>query len=414
MGTKLKSPQAVPRYMTAALALVLVFVCSAQATNKYRVLHYFAGRPAENPFSSLVADSAGNFYGTTVYRSEGCRCGVIFKLTRRRPSEWSYGVIYRFHGADGSTPMASLVFDGSGSLYGTTGLGGAYNLGTVFELTPSGNGWKEEVLYSFGATAGDLEEPYGPLTPDSDGNLYGTTYGGGTFSEGGVFELKRSGKGWAQSVLYSFTGGSDGGQPYQPKPVWDSAGNLYGTTQFGGQFNKGVVFELTPGSGGVWTESVLYSFTGGDDGWLPASGLTFDGSGNLYGTAFFGGSGWNCDNGCGTVFELTPYMGQWTFNVLHAFDGSDGGNPTSLVLDSVGNLYGPASNLDSGAEPGVVFKLSPSGNGWAETVLHYFNGRGGVEPFGGVVFDKQGILYGTAEWGGAAKCMCGVVFSLTP
>jgi uncharacterized repeat protein (TIGR03803 family) len=258
-----------------------------------------------------------------------------------------------------------------------------------------------------------LRQPYGPLTLDSAGSLYGTTYAGGTYSQGGVFELKRSAKGWAENVLYNFTGGSDGGQPYQPSLVWDSAGNLYGTTETGGNDGLGVVFELTPTSGGSWTETVLHSFTGVTDGWLPDSGVIIDKSGNLYGTAFLGGGYGSCFSGlsCGTVYQLTPSMGEWTFSVLHAFDGSDGGNPAAgLIFDAAGNLYGATAYMENDG-PGVIFRLSPSEHGWAESVLHRFDEEDGAEPFGGLVFDKRGVLYGTAEWGGKGD---GVVFSLRP
>src|SRR5262249_52185866 len=175
-------------------------------------------------------------------------------------------VLHRFKGIDGDTPLGSLILDDAGNLYGTTQFGGVSGKGTVFELSLSGSKWKEKVLYSFGATSDDLEEPLAALTFDKGGNLYGTASSGGpNVVQGGVFELKPSGKRWKEVVTFDFTGGADGGVPMGDL-AWDAAGNLYSTAFSGGDVGSGVVFELSPSSGGSWTESVLYAFTDGEDG----------------------------------------------------------------------------------------------------------------------------------------------------
>jgi uncharacterized repeat protein (TIGR03803 family) len=315
------------------------------SASQYKVLHYFGNRPARTPGGGLVPDSAGNLYGTTVFsRPDSCGstgCCVVFKLTRKSGGAWSYSVIYRFNGPDGQKPIGRLILDSSGNLYGTTYYGGAHGQGTVFELSPSGGTWNESVLANLGATTEDVANPIGGLTLDASGNLYGTTENGGTSSLGGVFEVARSGNQWNKKVIYSFNL-TDGGYPSNVELVWDLAGNLYGTTVEGGQFDQGVVFELSPSSGGTWTETVLYSFTGGTDGGNLQNGVVFNGSGNLYGTTFYGGDGNACNGGCGTVFQLTPSSGQWVFSVAFTFGGANGSNPYApLTSDSAGNLMEP-------------------------------------------------------------------------
>jgi len=214
--------------------------------------------------------------------------------------------------SDGEFPQSRLIFDTTGNLYGTTPLGGIYNSGVVFELTPqAGGGWTEKILYSFMNNGIDGITPYGGLVPDASGNLYGTTSAGGTYGDGTVFELTpQVGGGWTEKVLFSFNG-TDGKEPYNGSLIFDTAGNLYGTTAYGGAFSTlsgGTVFELSPASDGTWTETVLHSFNNdGVDGYTPYSGLVLDSAGNLYGTTAVGGTLSRCPPiGCGTVFELTP------------------------------------------------------------------------------------------------------------
>jgi uncharacterized repeat protein (TIGR03803 family) len=409
----------VQRSLLLLAALTAILAGSAQSANKYTVLHYFHLRPAAVPLTSLVSDSAGNLYGTTLYNNVcGNACGTVFKLTRESGGGWSYHVIHRFLPPDGEDPDGSLIFDSSGNLYGTTRRGGANSSGTVFKLSPSGNAWKETILYDF-QSSGDLTTPVGALTFDSKGNLYGAAVSGGPQQQGGIFELQPVGKGWQEKVLYAFTGGADGGQPFVSRLVFDSLGNLYGTAAAGGQFGWGVVFELSAFSNGPGTETVLYDFTDGTDGALPEGGVIFDMSGNLFGTAAAGPPS-SCDGGlgCGTVFELTPSMGKWTFHLLHSFDGTDGDSPTAgLIFDSSGSLYGTTLAGGTGCTLGcgVVFKLSRSGGSWTETVLHTFHSKTGAVPYGSLIFDSSGTLFGTAAGGGQGPPPgYGVVFKISP
>jgi uncharacterized repeat protein (TIGR03803 family) len=398
------------RRSVAAVAVIVVFAGSASAAHQYKVLHDFLAKPANAPFGSLVADAAGNLYGVaTNYRSPTCgaprHCGAVFKLTRESGGTWKYSILHVFKGRDGDNPNGTLVFDSAGNLYGTTFQGGAHNLGTVFELSPKGNTWSETVLYSFGtSSSNDVQLPQSGVTFDAQGNLYGTAGSGGTTFDGGVFELKPTGNAWQESVLYSFNG-YDGSVP-TANVVFDSAGNLYSTTAVGGNLDDGVVFELTPSSDGHWTETVLYTFNIGPQS-QPTSGVIFDVAGNLYGTT--AGCG-NCNPGA--VYELSMSNGTWSITILHAFTGSgDGGIPFGgVIFDSAGNLYGTTA-LGGKNGFGTVFKLSQSGGQWTESMLHSFNDKDGNEPSGGLILN-QGVLYGTTFQGGAAGY--GVVFSMVP
>jgi uncharacterized repeat protein (TIGR03803 family) len=420
------------------LSLLLAPVAVAQ--NQFKTLKRFTQRGAGRmngyaPSDSLIVDQAGNLYGTTVYGgSNNCSrtgCGVVFELTPNASGGWTEKVLYRFAGGnDGANPYAGLIFDAAGNLYGTTSSGGANGPGTVFQLVPNADGsWSESVLYSFcsftNCTDGGL--PAAGVIMDRAGNFYGTTVfggnsanncNGGNLNCGVVYKLTpKSGGGWTESVIYNFTGGSDGGQPYAGL-IFDQSGNLYGTTEEGGgvacRFGCGVVFQLTPQSNGSWTESVLHSFTGGSDGGAPA-GLIFDAKGNLYGATGFGGHiGRNCSVGCGLAFELTPNGGSWTETVLHQFRVRDGGFPAAgLTFDAAGNLYGTTEADGPGTDDGVVFKLTPnSSGGWRETVVHTFQNRAGSSPRASVVFDGAGNLYGTTYGDGTATF--GSVFEITP
>jgi uncharacterized repeat protein (TIGR03803 family) len=406
---KAKSLQLVLRW--AAVLTASLMMSTAHAANQYKVLHYFGNRPASNPMGSLVADSAGNLYGTTAASSKtNCypSCGTVFKLTRGSGGTWKYSVLHRFNGSDGAAPEGSLILDSSGNLYGTTFSGGAQNLGTVFELSPVGNRWRETVLYYFSAYP-DVSQPNGALTMDKAGNLYGNGSHSGVFGRGGVFELKRSGNAWHETVICSF---SVSDLP-EGDLAWDSKGNLYGVAAVGG-LSHGTVFELKH-SGGGWKETVLYAFTGGTDGATPMGGVVFDATGNLYGTTRDGGPS-GCgggQNGCGDVYQLTPSNGHWTHTVLHTFNNTDGAYPVGkLLIDSSGNLYGTTQG-GGGQSEGVVFKLTQSGGNWTETVLHSFDFQHGDQPAGALIFDQQGIFYSTAL-GGGLDTGDGVVFSLTP
>jgi uncharacterized repeat protein (TIGR03803 family) len=299
----------------------------------------------------------------------------------------TYKVLRSFRGAsDGQAPDAGLVLDAVGNLYGTTNAGGAHGYGTVFKLSPTG---RETVLYSFMGGA-DGANPWASLILDKTGNLYGTTYGGGAYGYGTVFEVATTG---TEQLLYNFMSGTDGANPYAGL-IWDPTGNLYGTTSAGGSNADcngcGTVFKLTPGSNG-WTETVLYSFNGsaGGDGAQPWGGLLREASGNLYGTT--NGNG-------GTVFELSN---TGTETVLCGFS-YDAPYFVTLVRDKAGHLYGTTEGafgsqcVPWGDECGSVFELQ----GTTETILWEFSATEYGDPYAGVIRGSKGALYGTTYYGG--------------
>lgn len=353
-------------------------------------------------------------------------CALIgVSVTPAGAQENVENILFSFNGTDGATPYSILVRDAAGNLYGTTNSGGAvgapYDLnGTVFELSPgTGNTWTETVLYSFGSVSGDGTAPMAGVVFDSKGNLYGTTTGGGANSQGTVYELSPgTGGTWTEKVIYSFGASStDAVNPRRGSLIFDEKGNLYGTTLDGGANSDGTVFELSPGTGGTWTEKILYSFGATTtDAINPSGGLAWDAAGNLYGTT----SGGGVNNSAGTVFELSPGTGgAWTEKVLHSFadDGTDGTDPVDTpVFDGHGNLYGTAYNYGPSGSLGIVWELAPAADGdWTEYVLHGFTGTlqgDGTYPVGGLVFDANGNLYGTASGGGFAGE--GLVFELSP
>jgi len=360
-----------------------------------------------------------NKFWAAVSRALAAMTAMLIVALMLVPGAWAckYKTLYQFKvGADGLYPRAGLIFDPAGNLYGTTDYGGAYNFGTVFQLTPNGDGsWTESVLHSFNADGKDGYEPFAGLIFDPAGNLYGTTNNGGAYgSYGMVFQLTPNGDGsWTESVLHSFNAdGKDGYEPFAGL-IFDPAGNLYGTTGGGGAYGHGTVFQLTPNRDGSWTESLLHSFNlDGKDGYEPLAGLTFDPAGNLYGTTNWGGA-----YNYGTVFQLTPNGdGSWTESVLHSFnlDGKDGYKPLAgLTFDPAGNLYGTTPSGGTN-DDGTVFKLKPTVKGsWKETVLHSFRNHPGAFPFwSGLILDGHGSLYGTTH--GLGPKTRGSVFEITP
>ena len=293
---------------------------------------------------------------------------------------------------------------------------------TVLTTSVRSSAQTERVLHTFNGP-GDGSQPFGNLLLDQSGNLYGTTLFGGAYTNGSVYELSPNGTGgFIYHLLYSFNPNTgDGVNPYGAL-VFDKAGNLYGTTYGGGGGKYGTVFELSPHSGGAWTESIVHSFKPQQgDGRYPYAGLMIDGKGNLYGTTSQGGSGTNCgSSGCGTVFLLIPRGGGlWTEKILHSFDGgtTDGSSPVASLVLHAGKLYGTTQVGPAGASSnsGSVFELAPDGSGgWTENILHTFtnNGTDGYTPDAGVMFDSAGNLYGTTNSGGANGY--GTVFQLSP
>jgi uncharacterized repeat protein (TIGR03803 family) len=421
-------------FATALIIFTATFAPSASAAPQEKVLHRFSGGgDGSVPFGNLLFDPAGNLFGTTAVGGVH-NWGVVFELLPQEGGGWTEKVLHSFNlnGTDGIEPQGGLARDVAGNLYGATVGGGDYNCfgnpcGTVFELTPGADGsWKEKILHSFQGSDGDT--PVGALIIDAAGNLYGTTAYGGynncaneDLGCGTVFELMPEADGsWKEKVLYKFNADDKhGSQPFAGL-IFDNAGNLYGTTVYGGTYDEGTVFELLPEAEGRWTEKVLHSFgKTPDDGINSTTSLILDAAGNLYGTNSGGGGAacYNNEFGCGNVFELIPKAdGGWMEKVLHTFsiDGPDGFAPYgSLTFDAAGNLYGTTSS--GGAYfAGTAFELTPTAGGdWIEKVLHNFgNGNDGGAPYTGLIFDAADHLYGTTGGGGIDNH--GTVFELIP
>jgi uncharacterized repeat protein (TIGR03803 family) len=414
--------------LALAVMLLPVVVASRPArAQTFTLLHAFGASievsGGRNPAAGLVKDAAGNLYGTTQHggisacMGGGLGCGSVFKLD----TAGTETALHIFTGAlDGALPAGAVVLDTAGNLYGTTAQGGASNVGTVFKVDPAGT---ETVLHSF-TGAPDGAFPAAAVVLDTAGNLYGTTAQGGASNVGTVFKVDPAG---TETVLHSFTGAPDGAFPAAAVVV-DTAGNLYGTTAEGG-VTAGICGNVyPPGCGVVFkvdasgTETVLHSFTGPPDGIVPEAGLILDAAGNLYGTTQWGGiTDSLCAGffpGCGVVFKVDASSNEM---VLYSFAGqADGADPVAgVVQDAAGNLYGttmqggvigPANSGECAQGCGVVFKLDPSGK---ETVLHTFTGiPDGEDIEAGLILDSSGNLYGTAKFGG--NHTEGTVFKIDP
>jgi uncharacterized repeat protein (TIGR03803 family) len=412
--------------------LAVSFLAATTFGASEKVVYSFQGPPdGSSPQASLVADSAGNLYGTT--EVGGSNPGTVFELSPPPTAggEWTEQVLHAFQNGsdDGVIPTGTLVFDKQGNLYGTTQAGGPLNTGTIFELSPpatAGGAWTETILWIFPSGLLKGYEPAGKLSIDAAGNLYGTTALGkarGTACDqcGVVFELvkpKTSGQSWSERVLYQFgLVAKDGISPSPDLLLRD--GMLYGTTQLGGTHNFGTVFQLAPHTG-LWTETILHNFNFSDGDFLQG-GLIADAAGNLFGTSPNGGNDPTCD--CGMIYELSPPAvagGAWQETTLYSFSGhSDGARPYGpLWRDSLGDLFGTTTlrgrSQHGGA--GTVFKLKApavSGGAWTFVLLHDFGTTtdDGGAPQGGLIL-QNGLLYGTTQAGGTDNL--GAVFSLVP
>jgi len=386
--------------MTLSLALAVGGTQSLQA-QIFANLHSFTnGSDGNTVFAGPTFDRGGNIYGVTTYGGSGGK-GTAFKLSKRNGA-WTLQTLYSFTGgSDGSTPFANVTIGPDGNVYGTTIFGGggcqSYGgCGIVFKLSPPARicpriscPWTETVLYRFADSPTGLRTPYGGVTFDSAGILYGTTAAGGTGNCNGqgcgaVYKLTPSGGGWTASVIYNFTG-FDGGAFPTATMTLDAAGNLYGTTYYNS------VFELVRSSGG-WTENTLYTFHNGSDGGNPQAGVIFDSAGNLYGAT----TALTQQDPGGVVFKLTHSSGSWVYSVLYTYDRS-GGIFGNVAIDGAGNIYGTAVNGGIN-QAGSVFKLTNSGGVWSLTDLYDFGGI--AWPEGNVLLDAAGNLYGTAMNGG--------------
>jgi len=404
------------RYHTSAmarrvcLAATFVILTALAHAQTLIVLHSLTGGTGgDTPLAGVTLDQQGRIYGTTIYG--GSRTdGMVYRLVHQGEG-WVFSPLYSFglQQDDGNYPQARVLFGPDGLLYGTTAFGGAENEGTVFSLQPPPTAcksvlcpWVETILYSFTGGADGREPGFGDLTFDQAGDIYGTTDGGGNAGGGVVLELTRASGTWTESVLWNFTGGSDGGGPISGV-IFDSAGNLYGSTNYGGANNFGTVYELSPTQSG-WSETTLYSFT--SDTGPGAGGLAMDAHGNLFGMTG------DIDDSFNVAFELTPQDGGWSFSVLHTFGEQEATPVVGPTLDSQGNLYGPLpTGGDSG--DGEIFQLTHSGDQWTYSPFYQFIPcMDGCFPFGAVTFDANGNMYGTTSQGGPDGV--GVVWEITP
>jgi uncharacterized repeat protein (TIGR03803 family) len=441
----------------AILCASLALPAAGFAAAKESVLFSFPGTGIFSsgalPEAGLIADGDGNLYGTTSAGGAfACNCGVVFMVSppASGATVWTETILHTFQGYpdDGGVPLASLAFDAAGNLYGTTLLGGAAQAGTVFKLTrpPTGQTqWTESLLYEFSGTSSDGQFPYSNLVFDASGNLYGTSFLGGANDLGLAYELVPpvgDATAWSLVPLHAFTGGGDGANPISAL-TFDAQGNLYGTTFSDGVSGTsgGTVFQLAPNAGAM-SETVLHTFTAASikgagspfDGGLPYGGLLLDATGNIYGTTLIGGGGQIIPgeaSNAGTVFKVSPPRGgetQWHEQLIHSFNG-DTGNPQTadgespyggLVADAAGNLYG--TTAQGGIDDfGTVFRLAPPADGgtpWTQTVLHNFRGfPDGVGPYGALVLGTGGHLYGVTRNGTALSVnsdQIGTVFSVGP
>jgi uncharacterized repeat protein (TIGR03803 family) len=365
---------------------------------KFSIVYNFDMTHGQTPQAGLVRDSSGSLYGTTA-SGGSAGSGVVFKIN----AKGKISVLHTFNVSDGSFPRSDLTLNNK-TLYGTTLSGGTIGAGTVFKISTSGKGF--QTLYSF-TGQDDGSNPGSGVIQDSQGNLYGTTEDGGMFLSGTLYRLSKSGK---LTVLHSFTGGSDGAMP-MAEPILDASGNLYGTTEFGGDTNGncvglqagcGVVYKL----GAKRKLTVLHSFTNiNNDGAYPLGALLLDASGILYGTTSGGGG----PNNFGTVFKIGR---KGKFTQLHSFDGGipDGEVPQgALARDSSGNLYGTTTYGGNSSSSGTVFKVTAKGK---ERILHSFSAKGGRGPQGGLLLDPKGALYGLTVSGGTSDA--GLVFTVIP
>jgi len=345
------------------------------------------------------------------FRIRAVAVTAVFALSLATATAATTKVIFSFAENGGGYADTDLETDGAGNIYGTTVLGGDFGGGTVFQLSRTTNGWVHTVLYSFTGGA-DGGEPYKGVTLDREGNLYGTAVTGGSGScEGGcgvAYKLTNSGGIWTQTVIHAFTGGDDGSGPGARLTVGRN-GNAYGMAPTGGAYGLGTIYKIHQAQSGAWTLEVIHAFTGGVDGSTGSAGRMILRNGHLFGAATTGGT-----YGSGVIFELTPSGGEWDFRTIYSFKGQpDGSFPYgALLFDASGRIYG--TTYYGGAHNiGAVYKLSPQPIGeWEEKVLYSFRGgTDGNSPISNLIFDGAGNLYGTTSEGGLGS---GTIFKLSP
>lgn len=401
--------------------LLTMLVANSSALTREKILYQFAGgNGGDNPEYGLVFDSQGNAYGTTYYGGT-YGWGTIFRLEKSKHG-WIQHLLYSFQGnSDGSYPLGNLLIDAAGNLYGTTRSGGtgtcqgySYCGGTVFELTRSNGNWKHAILYNFCSLGGcsDGEAPSG-LTFDNAGNIYGTTAGGGEGCEEGcgtVYKLSLSNGSWKETVLHAFDDDGDGYYPASGVTI-DKSGNLYGTTSSGAGYGYGMVYVLNHAKHG-WKETMLYAFDGSTNNKDPNGNLTLDSAGNIFGVTTGGSEG--CEYQCGMIYRLSRSRGQWVETSVFTFDGSNGASPNGgLILNNAGKFYG--STIVGGAyDFGELFELQP-GKTWTIKLLYSFTGDGDdASPNPGVTVGPDGGLYGTTPSGSYNSQFFGEIFDVLP
>ena len=391
---------------TAALSLAAVACGPAPASaTTFTVLHTFTnGSDGGNPIDGVTIDKAGNLYGTAA--SGGSGYGTAFKL-KNVHGVYTFATLYAFtSGSDGAAPGARLMPGPDGHLYGTTQQGGGGG-GTVFDLgrVLRKGVDKETQLYHFGGSGSGYQPSNGDLAFARAGHIYGTTYYGGSYNAGAVYELAKTPSGWTQTILHAFGATGDGAIPYSGV-IADASGNLYGTTSAGGTAGYGTVYQLVPSASG-WKENVIYNFQGQNDGETPYAGLTFDKNGNLYGGATDGGS-----NSGGVIFELSPSASGWTFTPIYSTPGWGVSGPfRTPYVAANGTIYG-TTHCDGLNSAGSIYELTYSGSTWTYTSLHDFTGGAdGGYVFANPVFDAHGDVFGTTQVGGSGY---GVVWEVSP
>jgi uncharacterized repeat protein (TIGR03803 family) len=391
--------------------MVLAIASGTSAAPKFKVLHAFgAGKDGAGLYSGLALDRQGDLYGATS-GGGAYGYGTVFQLAPHPSGRWTETILHNFknNDPDGDDLNGGLMVGPTGRLYGTATLGGGSGkYGTVFELMPGSEGWILTVLHRFGFNKYGCC-PQASLVMDNAGNLFGTA--------SAAFELSPSANGWKETLLHDFTGQHGDGSGAYAGLILDTAGNLYGETEGGGTSTRcgggcGTAYQLQPVSGGGWKEHILHDFGAIGDGAFPGGPLLLDSAGNLYGTTGVGGA-----TGNGTVYRLTLETdGHWRETILYSLTGgADGFEPGGgVVMDKAGNLYGTTINGgDANCGCGVVYKLSSGSNDkWTYTVLHRFVGNDGAQPAANLIIDDKGNLYGNTITGGAGGY--GVAFELMP
>ena len=391
----------------------------AYADGVLEVIYSLDEEGGSYPSTDLVTDAQGNLYGMAVQGGE-FGGGTVFRLSPV-PGGWEYTVLYNFTGGkDGGQPYGGVTLDAAGNIYGSAVVGGKSQPGTcpsedgcgvVWRVSNVNGTWTQKVLHNFDGADG--YGPGGPVVLDASGNLYGMTAVGGAYGLGTIYQIQPGPNDkWALRVIHDFTGGIDGGAGSAGRLLVDETGSIFGVATIGGAYGQGVVFKLTAGANGKFKQDTLYSFRGEPDAGFPYGGLVRDAAGNLYGTSYYAGA-----HGDGAVFQLSPHHnGRYKERVLYSFEGDEAGAYPigGLVLDGAGNLYGTTSEEGSaGCGCGTVYKIAPVGDAWEHTVVYSFTGTPDAAfSYSGLLLDSAGNLFGTTVHGGEHND--GAVFKVTP